>query len=362
MKPYTTITLIVLLGAMLTAGITHTARAQYFVPIHRGDVSFPSPEAESTAQALLANYKDRFRALMSTGMYREHQGDLPAALACYQQAKALAEDTHRQQQLYKDVLERWRLMQQDPKEYGSLFVCADPEVSPPQEDIEPLTRQYLGKECHFLQEEACEHLGHVCCLMGRYRQALEALGSCAYLTEDAKLDKSVAFYRLGEDASALKELAGSDYGVYIRRTLLRKGSVSRRELGVQLLTLWSSVMLGERWFLRMPPTDISTSGLWPLALHYTEEAYKLMPNNLDVCLQYYVLLCSLKRYQQAIELYRHMYALVIKGPSAYVTAQGQITTLPAYLVPHEEWEAWKRAHGGRDAYPIPVFSSTPSKP
>jgi len=184
------------------------------------------------------------------------------------------------------------------------------------------------------------------------------------------LDIALSYYRLHDYDKAREWFIRSQLspnvmgvlGVYAHQLQSRGQQTGYKEVGALVLLGESANVLGDRDCPARGVPDVRSTANWESALKYAEEAYKLMPNNLDVCLQYYVLLCTLKRYQQAIELYRHMYALVIKGPSAYVTAQGQITTLPAYLVPHEEWEAWKRAHGGRDAYPIPVFSSTPSKP
>jgi|SRR5579875_217724 len=182
------------------------------------------------------------------------------------------------------------------------------------------------------------------------------------------LDLAICYYHLREYEQvreyllkypATFDLSGSCLSYYGKRLREDFKQVGYQELGGILYLAQSSNVLGEYFDcpLRTVPDPRYTAN-YEEALKDAAEAYKLMPNNLDVCLQYYVLLCTLKRYQQAIELYRHMYALVIKGPSAYVTAQGQITTLPAYLVPHEEWEAWKRAHGGRDAYPIPTVDSS----
>lgn len=181
------------------------------------------------------------------------------------------------------------------------------------------------------------------------------------LSYDVCLDIALCYYQLREYEQARDQFLTSWYAQlgggledYAKRFTTDFQQVGYKELGAILYLAESSNTIGSSHCPITFPPDPRYSSNYEQGLQYAQKAYELMPNNLDICMQVYVLLCTLHRYQEAIEVWRHMYALVQKGPSAYEAVDpGLMQHLWGCLVfvPDTEWEAWKRAHGGRDAYP-----------
>jgi tetratricopeptide (TPR) repeat protein len=150
------------------------------------------------------------------------------------------------------------------------------------------------------------------------------------------------------------------FGYYAQRLREHFREIGYQELGGILYLAETLNAEGEEaasggWFISAPP-DSRYCGDLKAALRYAEEAYKLMPNNLDACQQYCVLLYALKHYMQVIDVYEYMYSLIKKGPSAYVTAQTNFSLNNINVaVPKSCWEAWKRKHPGQKTFYLPYW-------
>ncbi|CCW36314.1 hypothetical protein CTKA_01574 [Chthonomonas calidirosea] len=369
------------------------------MPSSQAQIAAPQPDVRLIYLAVVP-FIDHVNALLFTACQWEQKGQYARAFSLAKQALAYVEDKHTQQQAQEAVKAAIKTVEQMQK--GSSASVKEGLIGSSSEDYyeQEMLARLLSKKV-----QTHIYLGHLLTCEGEYRKAVQEFDAgrgeeviAQYPSADGRsllqktksvldlmtpplpmcnpyFDEAYCEYHLGEYAKAMETFCAGleEYGMmtlyplYYARFKKTPQLVGPKELGAVLALMESGNVTMDDGASSLPfriPPDPRYSYNWDKALKYAEEGYKLMPNNLDLAQQYYVLLCTFKRYQEAIEVWRHMYALAQKGPSAYETVDPclmQDLWGCLVLVPDTEWEAWKRAHGGRDAYPIPVINSLPSK-
>jgi tetratricopeptide (TPR) repeat protein len=113
------------------------------------------------------------------------------------------------------------------------------------------------------------------------------LGGCYRVS----LDIALSYYRLHDYDKAREWFIRSQsspnvmgvLGVYAHRLQLRGQQTGYKEVGALVLLGESANVLGNMDCPARGVPDVRSTANWESALKYAEEAYRLMPNNLDVC-------------------------------------------------------------------------------
>jgi tetratricopeptide (TPR) repeat protein len=328
----------------------------------------------------LSPFWEHVKALLFTAAQWEQKGDFARACQITQQTLAYCENEKTKDSIRRAVTMAARMTPSEASASGSgrgRDVTAD------------AVKRALSF-MHGAANSVKAYLGHLLCMEGQYRKALEQFEAVwsdlwrddprVLSTGDRyaldvymsplpvfryELDAALCYYKLGEYAKAMlcycvgiRRRNGNRLDAYGQKMQEHPELVGPKELGAVILMAEGVNVLGdgtEQIPLR-GPLDPRYDFNWDRALEYTEEAYKLMPNNLDVCQQYCVLLYALKHYMQVIDVYEYMYSLIKKGPSAYVTAQTNFSLNNINVaVPKSCWEAWKRKHPGQETFYLPYW-------